>query len=181
MKRLAYTALVRPILEYGAVCWDPYREGHVSDLNRLQKRGVEFSNNINESGWKTSAQRRLIARICAFFKIFIGVRTWKAIEDGLLKTCYLSREDHNGKIRSRKERIDVGQYSFVKWTIKSWKQLSAGLLASFPSTLNTFGNMVKNVVTSKGTQVDIQCKQGSRGVDRAEPRSSCYRGVTSVA
>jgi hypothetical protein len=23
-KRLAYTALVRPILEYGAVCWDPY-------------------------------------------------------------------------------------------------------------------------------------------------------------
>jgi len=26
-KRLVYTALVRPILEYGAVCWDPYREG----------------------------------------------------------------------------------------------------------------------------------------------------------
>ena len=26
-KRLAYTALVRPILEYGEVCWDPYREG----------------------------------------------------------------------------------------------------------------------------------------------------------
>jgi len=23
-KRLAYTALVRPILEYEAVCWDPY-------------------------------------------------------------------------------------------------------------------------------------------------------------
>jgi hypothetical protein len=25
-KRLAYMSLVRPILEYGAVCWDPYRE-----------------------------------------------------------------------------------------------------------------------------------------------------------
>jgi len=37
-KRLAYTALVRPILEYGAVCWDPYREGQVSVLNRVQKR-----------------------------------------------------------------------------------------------------------------------------------------------
>jgi hypothetical protein len=23
-KRLAYTALVRPILEFGAMCWDPY-------------------------------------------------------------------------------------------------------------------------------------------------------------
>ena len=29
-KRLAYTALVRPILEYGAVCWEPYREGQVA-------------------------------------------------------------------------------------------------------------------------------------------------------
>ena len=30
MKHVAYTALVRPILEYRAVCWDPYREGKVS-------------------------------------------------------------------------------------------------------------------------------------------------------
>ena len=27
-KRLAYMSLVRPILEYGAACLDPYREGH---------------------------------------------------------------------------------------------------------------------------------------------------------
>ena len=44
MKRLAYTALVRPILEYGAVCWDPYREGHVSALNRVQKKADIFAN-----------------------------------------------------------------------------------------------------------------------------------------
>ena len=47
MKRLAYTALVRPIFEYGAVCWDPYREGQVSALNRVQKRAAKFANNIN--------------------------------------------------------------------------------------------------------------------------------------
>jgi len=35
-KRSAYTALVRPILEYGVVCWDPYREGQESALNRVQ-------------------------------------------------------------------------------------------------------------------------------------------------
>jgi len=47
-ERLSYTALVRPILEYGAVCWDPYREGQVSALNRVQKRAAKFVNNINE-------------------------------------------------------------------------------------------------------------------------------------
>jgi len=49
-KRLAYTALVRPILKYGAVCWDPYRECQISALNRVQKRAAKFANNINELG-----------------------------------------------------------------------------------------------------------------------------------
>jgi len=41
-KHLVYTALVRPILEYGAVCWDPYREGQVRALNRMQKRAAKI-------------------------------------------------------------------------------------------------------------------------------------------
>jgi len=49
-KHLAYTALVRPILEYGAVCWDPYREGQVGALSRVQKRAAKFAKNINQSG-----------------------------------------------------------------------------------------------------------------------------------
>jgi hypothetical protein len=36
MKRLAHTALVRPIMDYGAVCWDRYGEGRVSALNWVQ-------------------------------------------------------------------------------------------------------------------------------------------------
>jgi hypothetical protein len=35
-KSLAYTSLVRPILEYGAACWDPYREGQINALDRVQ-------------------------------------------------------------------------------------------------------------------------------------------------
>jgi len=34
-KSLAHTSLVRPILEYGAVCWDPYREFQISALDRV--------------------------------------------------------------------------------------------------------------------------------------------------
>jgi hypothetical protein len=42
------------------------------------------------------------------------------------------------------------QYSFINRTLKSWNQLAAGLLASFPCKLNTFRKRVKNVVTSRG-------------------------------
>jgi len=75
----------------------------------------------------------------------------------LLKPCYVSRDDHNQKIRNRKQRRD-GKYSFINRTIKSWNQLPAGLLASFTCKLNTFRKRVKNVVTSKGIQVGIECK-----------------------
>jgi hypothetical protein len=78
----------------------------------------------------------LIARICALFKTYTGGRAWKATGDRLLKTCYLSRENHNQKIKNRKQRRDVGKYSFVNRTIKSWNHIPAGLLASFSSKIN---------------------------------------------
>jgi hypothetical protein len=43
-------------------------------------------------------------------------------------------------------------------SIKSWNQLHVGLLVSFPCKLNTFRKRVKNVVTSNGIQVGIECK-----------------------
>ena len=59
----------------------------------------------------------MIARICALFKAYTGRQAWKAIGDGLLKRCYLSGDDLNGKIRARKQRTDVGKCSFVNRTI----------------------------------------------------------------
>jgi hypothetical protein len=59
-----YTALVRPILEYGAVCWDRHREGQVSALNGVQNREAKFARNTNETGWETLAQHRRTAQIC---------------------------------------------------------------------------------------------------------------------
>ena len=56
-KSLAYTSLVRPILdmgrragihvrpipEYGAACWDPYRECQISALDQVQNKAAKFA------------------------------------------------------------------------------------------------------------------------------------------
>jgi hypothetical protein len=78
--------------------------------------------------------------------------------DRLLTPCYLSRDYYNRKIRTRKQRTDVGKYSSVNRTINSWNQSPAGLLASLPCKVNTFRKRVKNAVTGKGTGVGIECK-----------------------
>jgi hypothetical protein len=116
----------------------------------VQKRAAKFGNNTNEMGWETLPQCRMIARICALFKAYSRGQAWKAIGDRLLKPCYLSKDDHNRKIRTRKQRTDVGKYSFVNRTIKNWNQLPVNLLASFPCKLSTFRKRVKKVLTSKG-------------------------------
>jgi len=90
-------------------CVGTHTEVKVSALNRVQKRAAKLANNINESVWETLAQRRLLARICAIFKAYTGTRARKAIGDRFLKPCYLSREDHNRRIRTRKQRTDVGK------------------------------------------------------------------------
>ena len=30
---------MRPIIEYEAACWDPFRQGHIKGLDRVKKRG----------------------------------------------------------------------------------------------------------------------------------------------
>jgi len=48
-KSFAYTSLVRPILEYGAACWDPYRECQISALDRVQNKAAKFAHHSGGS------------------------------------------------------------------------------------------------------------------------------------
>jgi hypothetical protein len=136
-KSLAYTTLVRPILEYGAVCWDLYREGQIHALDRVQKNAAEFAHLTNKSNWETLTQSRKISCKCALFKAYSGEWAWKATGDRLQQPNYLSRVDHEWKIRNRRQRTDVTIYSFVNRTIQLWNQLLTYLLHGAESFLRS--------------------------------------------
>ena len=70
-KSLAYMSIVRPILEYGAACWDPYREGQISALDRVQKKAAKFAHHANSPNWETLASRRKLSRICGVHCCFL--------------------------------------------------------------------------------------------------------------
>jgi len=73
-KSLAYMSLVRPILDYGAACWDPYGEGQISALDRVQKKADKFAHHTNSPNWETLASRRKLSCTCALFKAYSGER-----------------------------------------------------------------------------------------------------------
>jgi len=88
--------LVRPVLENGAACWDPCREGQINALDRVQTQAAQFTNRTKNSDWENFAQRRTIARLCALFKAYSGERAWKAIRDRLRRPHYLIWVDRVG-------------------------------------------------------------------------------------
>jgi len=135
--------LVHPILEYGSARWDPCRKGQVNALDRVQKKAGQFTNHTKVSEWETLAQRRTIARLWALFKAYCGERAWNAVRDRLRRAYCLSRVDHVRKIRDRKQRIDIGKYSFVNRTIKNCNQLPAETLGTFPCKPKIFRNRVR--------------------------------------
>jgi hypothetical protein len=57
---------------------------------------------------------------------------WNAIRYRLRRAYCLSWVDNVRKVRDRKQRTDIGNYSFVNRTVKSWIQLPAEALGTFP-------------------------------------------------
>jgi len=139
-------SLVRPILEHGAACWDPYREGQISALDRVQKKATKFAHYTNSPNWETLASRRKLSRICALFKAYSGEPVWKPTGDRLQRPHYLSWLDHERKIRSRRQRTDTGTNSFVNRTIQHWNQLPSDVLGILPCKAITFKKRVRKVI-----------------------------------
>jgi hypothetical protein len=63
-----YATLVSPVLEFGAACWVPYREGQIHALDKVKKEAAKCEHHMNESIWETLSQRRNMSRVCALFK-----------------------------------------------------------------------------------------------------------------
>ena len=61
-------SLARPILDYGAACWDPYREGQISALDKVQKKAAKFAHHTISRNWET------ITHMCPLQSVLWGTR-----------------------------------------------------------------------------------------------------------
>jgi hypothetical protein len=81
---------------------------------------------------------------------YTGKRAWKAIGDKLQASSYLSRVDHHWKIRARKQRTDIGTYSFVNRSITDWNQLPEGAIRTSHGKTHIFKTRVRKEKTGEG-------------------------------
>jgi len=138
------------ISKYGAVCWDPYRECQIRALDRVQNKATKFTHCLGRTEWESLAQRRNTACMCALYKAYNGDRACKEIRDRLHAPSYLSKVDHNWKIRARKQRTDTGKYSFVNRSIADWNQLPTGVIGTVHGNTHKFKTRVRKMLTGEG-------------------------------
>jgi hypothetical protein len=53
-------------------------------------------------------------------------------------------------MRARKQRTDIGKYSFLKWSITDWNQLPEGSIGTSHDKMHIFRTRARKVKTSEG-------------------------------
>ena len=79
IESVAYTSLVRPILEYASAAWGPHSQNNIKTLERIQRQAARFCTNnysgepgsvtqlLQELGWETLQTRRKSKRITTLY------------------------------------------------------------------------------------------------------------------
>ena len=84
LKEQAYTALVRPCLEYASSVWDPYTDAHIQKLESVQRRAARWvvsryrqtssvSDMLQDLNWPSLQSRRRQARPVNMYKYIHGL------------------------------------------------------------------------------------------------------------
>lgn len=133
-KLVAYTSLLRPLLEYADVVWDPHTKTETNCLERIQNkslrfiyhaygRGVSVTELRNRSGLPTLESRRKLHRL-KFLHNIVNAHSGLAFETYMqFNTSRQTRNKHVKTIIMPLTKTNSLRYSFFPRTISDWNAL----------------------------------------------------------
>ena len=138
VKESAYITIVRPILEYASIIWDPYQQVHINSLEILQRRSARWVCNdystyssvtamIEQLGWVTLRERRKVARLSFFHDVVYGSSVVD-IPQHFLKTTRHTRHQHPLHFIHPSANTTAYQNSYFPRTISDWNLLPISLI-----------------------------------------------------
>ena len=134
MKARAYTALVRPQLEYGSEAWNPHNITTVNGLEQIQKRSLvcsDYRNSTSSSSlvsslkWDCLHTRRILTQCTLFYKIQnqLVATPFPPI---ILPATYYVHYDHNPKYAVLQQPLmSINFHSSRDSSCRIWNHLPA--------------------------------------------------------
>lgn len=142
IRLLAYNAIIRPILEYAVVIWDPFTQTDIQKLERVQKKVVRFIYNsygptsitklLLKSKFPNIPDQNRILRLKFLFQLIKGHYAVDTSHIVHFSLGYGTRQRHNLTISPLMQRTNCFKYSFFPRTIVDWNNLHNDVV-----TLNT--------------------------------------------
>ena len=139
-----YTALVRPLLEYGHVIWNPRFQADKILVERVQRRAtrmipsirhLEYTARLEALNLPSLQHRRRRGDMIQVYKIMTGMDRIDA-KDLFPPPPKLGTKGHDEKIFVRRPRLDIRKYSFCYRIVQDWNSLPQHVIEA--ETLNQF-------------------------------------------
>ena len=135
---LQVKALVRPIVEYAAVVWDPLTKTHIHQLEKVQRRAAHFvegdykktssvSDIITKLQWSSLEERRRVAKASMIYKIINGQIEISTSQLHPLPSATRTR-GHQQRLRVPFSRTKNHQQSFFPSATRIWNSLPASIV-----------------------------------------------------
>lgn len=150
----SYKCLVRPILEYGSVIWNPHQTYLLNQLEGIQNKALRFvysqySRDVNitalrnRASIQTLAIRRRIAALKFLYLLYhdnININKHEYLKPPYQRSA---RTNHDKSIRPFISRCNSFKYSYFPSVIEIWNNLprdivSSESLESFTANLEKF-------------------------------------------
>ena len=152
LKETAYISLVRSVLEYSCSVWDPYLEGDIQRIEKIQRKAARFvkkdyqktssvTSMLKDLGWETLQQRRKYNRLTMMYKI-INNQVAIPPNDHIEFNTRTLRNKHSQQLRTKFVDIETYRNSFFPKTIIEWNNLSENQISC--TSVSSFKSAVQN-------------------------------------
>ena len=144
-KEMTYTILVRPILEYGAVIWDPHQKQSIHRLEQVQRRAARFVCNsytktqsvsalLHQLNWTSLEERRRCQRLTLLYKITEGLVAVPVESIDLVSNKGKTRSGGKKTFKQIRTNSTTFQNAYTPRTIPEWNSLSEATKSSKTTT-----------------------------------------------
>ncbi|KAK3083817.1 hypothetical protein FSP39_003606 [Pinctada imbricata] len=146
-----YQTLVRPLIEYASVVWDPHTNDNITKIEMVQRRAARMVNSdyrttssvtnmLNQLGWPTLQERRAHAKVIMLYRV-VNHLIFIPSDNVLVPT--ISPRGNNSSFLVPYARTLTYQRSFFPDTIRIWNSLPSEVVSA--PTLGCFKHQMQTI------------------------------------
>ena len=126
--KLLFSSMVRPILEYAAPVWSPYKVKDIKALEKVQRRFTKAIPALKGMSYNERLRELDRGDMLQMYNFFHQGDTW--VRGYMTEGHDRRTRGHSFKIKAERARLELRSHFFINRVRKDWNSLPEGLIRS---------------------------------------------------